>query len=80
MKITVLTAAQQTEVTTLKAALATAMAAAAPYNKIVAEANVALNTYLNTTAGVSGAGPLASRRFGQGVQVSEDGTALVVMN
>jgi len=79
MKITVLTAAQQTEVTTLKAALATAMAAAAPYNKVVAEANVALNTYLNTTAGISGA-PLASRRFGQGVQVSEDGTALVVMN
>jgi len=78
MKITALTTAQQTEITTLKAALVSAQVAAAPYNKAVAAANTALTTYLNTKAGLSGAGPFSSR-LSQGVTLSDDGTALIIM-
>ena len=77
MKTIALTAVQQSEITSLKAALATAQATAVPYNKAIAVANTALNAYINSIAGVPAEFRSVSPRFGKSIQLTDDGTAIV---
>jgi len=83
MKAVVLTSAQQAEVATLQATITTAQAVAAPANAAVATAQKALQTYLATVAGITGSAGPGPGPFGpmgrRGLQLTTDGTAVVVM-
>jgi hypothetical protein len=80
MKVITLTAAQQAESDTLRAALTTAQQAAAPYNAAVKAASLALQNFMATVTGTPNPAP-GTRPAGapmQRPQLTDDGHSIVV--